>query len=923
MFIFWLDCLGSTAPVEVNLWYVSTAINNSCAAHAHPISDIFCEFPQLFSEDRGRCEPFENVTCGDRFTPVTPCEYPNSNCSRPNGTHVPLCVCDPDRNINYDFCVNFNKSDGAYHWPGTVWSQSYLKCTKNRTIALQCDIHSEIFDHLREMCDSPKNIVQRAVESSQISDIPSSFLFLVSSIIWQKEEIAAKKTREDFSDVSIQRTQSMTFPSTPNVYPPDINQSKTSSKQTDVLSSDVGRVDPDSSDCNTSVLISTVNTNELTISLNAESSRLISSERTISGIDLVMELVNITYLSLRDSITTSVTFEPSARGSGTSSIRTVYLSSFQYIHHGNIMSSPIFEISLLPTSAQPSASTSMSLLPTVVMQQMPLRLTDTAIKSTIISNFTFRASTGDDALNSPGITHIERSSTHIYSSQNISQASSSHALSISHTHAPFLTTSPVNSALARTGSPFLHEPFSTLVVDTETYELTTLHNHTPYRQMYTSFILPITTSSTLSSLVNTLTSSSLVNTLTSLTSQVKEDLSSFDQNENSDNLLSVRITKILQIKSINAFISSATIVKSAFYERLFKSNADNIKETSSSTIKSTSFETIASSVSNLSTSINYVVENKTSKTYVISPKVTFSTDEAFDITSFTKLVISSLIIKPTRSLKELEATRETCLSEHSKDIAHVLKSSMTDISDCLHDTPDISSTHSNTYYQDTHTISSSTKATYSFRSTPTSAQMSLTPTTHLDTRTVQRSLVLQTLLILTTTFSTLKATPIYLETSKYYTNSLIIKQISQTDVKNEDSTIATNEKSFSPMPLMTPSLKVKRSITRKDYLLTNNINSTVAMKTAFISTSTAFSSVTGTVNNTLSENAFKDDKNNNALGITLFLSGTGCVLFVLVVACVVCVVRSKAAAAKKPISNLELSAEEWIPIPENKVIEFE
>ncbi|XP_045191049.2 serine-rich adhesin for platelets-like [Mercenaria mercenaria] len=160
---------------------VMTTGNASCGSYRNNSSPEWsadCIFPDLYSIEKGECEPFTEVDCGNRSEPITPCEYPKSNCTRPKGENVSLCTCEKDSDLNFDMCLSLK--DGDHAWPARHWSPFYVQCTSQRTLPSSCSGHSVIYNFFQNKCQLVYEVVNAAYNLSLSLDIPESLYHLIS-----------------------------------------------------------------------------------------------------------------------------------------------------------------------------------------------------------------------------------------------------------------------------------------------------------------------------------------------------------------------------------------------------------------------------------------------------------------------------------------------------------------------------------------------------------------------------------------------------------------------------------------------------------------------------------------------------------------------------------------------------------------------
>ncbi|KAL5005503.1 hypothetical protein ScPMuIL_018959 [Solemya velum] len=101
-----------------------------------------CRYPQLFDIDSLTCRNFSDVICGRRYEPFTPCDYLQNQC--PPGSQD--CVACDQR---LPSCVNL--ADGHNPFPGRPNTEFYIRCYKNRTVAVEvCQV--SLYDPAKKAC---------------------------------------------------------------------------------------------------------------------------------------------------------------------------------------------------------------------------------------------------------------------------------------------------------------------------------------------------------------------------------------------------------------------------------------------------------------------------------------------------------------------------------------------------------------------------------------------------------------------------------------------------------------------------------------------------------------------------------------------------------------------------------------------------
>ncbi|KAL4228860.1 hypothetical protein ACF0H5_011900 [Mactra antiquata] len=87
-----------------------------------------CQYPQLFSTITKKCEPFSRVTCDKRAEPQAPCEYSQNLCPLGDTTCVSC-------NTRLPSCIGL--PDGLMAVPGREYTDIYVECKHNRTLAVK------------------------------------------------------------------------------------------------------------------------------------------------------------------------------------------------------------------------------------------------------------------------------------------------------------------------------------------------------------------------------------------------------------------------------------------------------------------------------------------------------------------------------------------------------------------------------------------------------------------------------------------------------------------------------------------------------------------------------------------------------------------------------------------------------------------
>ncbi|KAJ8316010.1 hypothetical protein KUTeg_006024 [Tegillarca granosa] len=107
-----------------------------------------CIYPDLFSNQAMKCQPFENVTCDTRMEPQAPfvcfvSQYDQNQC-KITDTKCTLC---PTR---LPSCIG--TSDGKNPHPARLWLSDFIVCYKNRTIGVKNCNHGEYFHPRNKTC---------------------------------------------------------------------------------------------------------------------------------------------------------------------------------------------------------------------------------------------------------------------------------------------------------------------------------------------------------------------------------------------------------------------------------------------------------------------------------------------------------------------------------------------------------------------------------------------------------------------------------------------------------------------------------------------------------------------------------------------------------------------------------------------------
>lgn len=119
-----------------------------------------CRYPQLFLEANQTCRNFSDVDCGARMEPQAPCEYLQTQCLQ-NAVNCTPC---PER---LPSCIGL--PDGNNAFPSRPSSQYYVKCFKNRTVAVEvCQV--SLFDPGTRECS---NVIDASVLSGFCQENPT------------------------------------------------------------------------------------------------------------------------------------------------------------------------------------------------------------------------------------------------------------------------------------------------------------------------------------------------------------------------------------------------------------------------------------------------------------------------------------------------------------------------------------------------------------------------------------------------------------------------------------------------------------------------------------------------------------------------------------------------------------------------------
>ncbi|VDI54945.1 Hypothetical predicted protein, partial [Mytilus galloprovincialis] len=107
-----------------------------------------CPYPDMFSSLTSQCERFTSVSCKDRPEHQAPCDYTQNRCyndptCQPCSSRLPSCI---------------GKQDGQQAFTGKLWTDLYIQCQQNRTVAVvHCPTY-QVFDPHHRQCISARNI---------------------------------------------------------------------------------------------------------------------------------------------------------------------------------------------------------------------------------------------------------------------------------------------------------------------------------------------------------------------------------------------------------------------------------------------------------------------------------------------------------------------------------------------------------------------------------------------------------------------------------------------------------------------------------------------------------------------------------------------------------------------------------------------
>lgn len=109
---------------------VNCALYVNCSTGRTRFGDhkLECSYPQLFDISSGICKDFDEVDCSGRKIPLEPCDYEQNICLQGDNSCQPC----PER---FPSCVGL--PDGANPDPRSLWSDSYIRCFHNRTVAVE------------------------------------------------------------------------------------------------------------------------------------------------------------------------------------------------------------------------------------------------------------------------------------------------------------------------------------------------------------------------------------------------------------------------------------------------------------------------------------------------------------------------------------------------------------------------------------------------------------------------------------------------------------------------------------------------------------------------------------------------------------------------------------------------------------------
>ncbi|XP_055868910.1 uncharacterized protein LOC106072196 isoform X2 [Biomphalaria glabrata] len=133
-----------------------------------------CPYPLLFSN--GLCRNFKTVSCGQRKTAISPCDYeelrkcPESSSTCKVGT-ADTCpdktdhICAPCEK-RYPSCID--KPDGFVPYPGRLFTRDFVRCDSGRTLAILKCVQS-VFDPNTRSCGLKLDQVIAELKTDPIS----------------------------------------------------------------------------------------------------------------------------------------------------------------------------------------------------------------------------------------------------------------------------------------------------------------------------------------------------------------------------------------------------------------------------------------------------------------------------------------------------------------------------------------------------------------------------------------------------------------------------------------------------------------------------------------------------------------------------------------------------------------------------------
>ncbi|WAR05418.1 hypothetical protein MAR_020787 [Mya arenaria] len=145
-------CQSSVQPVDIPQYCRSNPSAvlpdpSNCGKYyncSHPDTGYTqeCIYPLLFSDKTSSCDNFQDVQCGTRPEPQSPCEYTQNQCKTADLACVPCSQRFPS-------CKGL--PDGINGAPGHMWTDMYIQCQKNRTIAVQ-HCRQGFFNPFKKQC---------------------------------------------------------------------------------------------------------------------------------------------------------------------------------------------------------------------------------------------------------------------------------------------------------------------------------------------------------------------------------------------------------------------------------------------------------------------------------------------------------------------------------------------------------------------------------------------------------------------------------------------------------------------------------------------------------------------------------------------------------------------------------------------------